>query len=176
MVEELKIQLVKNQKEILKLQEEKMRYSGHSTGHYTTDNLLHKIRERESEIRDITRQFEEIEQSFIKKESIFKDSKSYMEQLLKEIGEAKINNQTLQLKNSRIHLQAAQAKSLNDQLHALQAERDQLEGSIRRITAEPFFNREKGQSTLKRIAELEEKLLEKEKVLAGLKQEEAKKS
>ena len=114
LVEELKVQLVKNQKEILKLQEEKLRASGRSSGHLTTDDLLRKIREREAEVRDITRQFEEIEQGFLRKESIFKDSKSYMEQLLREIGEAKISNQTLQLKNSRVHLQAAQAKSLND--------------------------------------------------------------
>ena len=57
----------------------------------------------------------------------------------------------------------------------IQNERDQLEQSIRTITSEPFFNREKGQSTVKRIAELEDKLAEKEKLARAFKEEESKK-
>ena len=83
---------MKNEKEIIRLRVEKDRQSTTSSGHLTTDDLLRKIRERESEIKDITSQFEDIESNFIRKEKIFKDSKSYMEEILKQIGEAKINN------------------------------------------------------------------------------------
>ena len=91
----MKIQLVKNEKEIIKLRAEKDRMQAAGSGHLTTDELMRKIREREGEIRDITGQFEEIESNFIKKEKIFKDSKSYMEEVLKQIGEQKMVNQTL---------------------------------------------------------------------------------
>ena len=59
----------------------------------------------------------------------------------------------------------------------MEAEKDQLESAIRRITSEPFLAREKGtgQSTGQRIAELETKLIEKEKLFKAVKDEEAKK-
>lgn len=82
------------------------------SGHVTVDDLHRKIRERESEIRDITSQYDEIESSFIKKEHMFKNSKSYMEEVLKQIGESKINNQTLGQKNIRLQIMASQARSL----------------------------------------------------------------
>jgi hypothetical protein len=60
-------------------------------------------------------------------------------------------------------------------LRDLEIERNNLEQAIRSITSEPFFKREKGQSTLKRIAELEEKMIEKDKQLRAIKEDENKK-
>jgi hypothetical protein len=128
--------------------------------------VLRKIREREGEIRDISHQFDAIEAEFIKKEKIFIDSKAYMEEVIKQIQEAKINNQTLHHKNIMAHMKFAQTKSLQDQLRGLDGERVTLENSIRRITSEPFLNRDKGdgvQSGQKRIADLEQMLNDKEK-------------
>ena len=65
----------------------------------TVDDLLRKIREREGEIRDISHQFDQMEAEFIKKEKIFIDSKVYMEEIIKQIQEAKSNNQVLAHKN-----------------------------------------------------------------------------
>ena len=65
---------------------------------------------------------------------------------------------------------------MNEQVKDLEIERNNIESSIRRITSEPFFNREKGQSTMKRIAELEEKYVEKDKLFKSMKEEEAKKT
>lgn len=56
-------------------------------------------------------------------------------------------------------------------MKSLEIERDQIERSIRTITSEPFFRREKGESTLQRISDLEERLLEKERHLRALKDE-----
>jgi hypothetical protein len=86
LIEELKIQLIKNEKEIIRLRAEKDRMSAMNSGHVTVDDLHRKIRERESETRDISAQYEEIESSFIKKENMFKNSKTYMEEVLKQIG------------------------------------------------------------------------------------------
>ena len=58
----------------------------------SADELTRKIRERESEIRDITRKYDDIDTDFIKKDKIFKDSKAYMDEVLKQIHEAKLNN------------------------------------------------------------------------------------
>jgi hypothetical protein len=88
----MRTQLQKNEREVLRLASERDRLSSTMTGHVTTDDLLRKIRERESEVRDITREFETMEAEFIKKEKIFVDSKAYMEEVLKQIHEAKINN------------------------------------------------------------------------------------
>ena len=58
----------------------------------SADELTRKIRERESEIRDITRKYDDIDTDFIKKDKIFKDSKAYMDEVLKQIHEAKATN------------------------------------------------------------------------------------
>jgi hypothetical protein len=49
--------MVKNEKEILKLRTEKDRMMHHGTGSITQDELLKKVRERDSEIKDITQDF-----------------------------------------------------------------------------------------------------------------------
>jgi len=66
---------------------------------------------------------------------------------------------------------------MQDSLRDMEAEKDQLENAIRRITAEPFLAREKGtgMTAAQRIAELETKLIEKDKHLKGMKEEEIKK-
>lgn len=58
----------------------------------------------------------------------------------------------------------------------LEAERDGLEKSIRHVTSEPFFKRENGQSTLKRLADLEDKLVQKDKIAKELRIQEEKKT
>ena len=88
-------QLAKNEGLVIRLKAEKMKLDSSSTGHLSTDDLLRKIREREAEIRDLTNEFQDVEGNLIKKEKIFKESKSYMDEILKQLGEAKINNQTL---------------------------------------------------------------------------------
>ena len=99
-----------------------------------------------------------------------------MDEVLKQIHEAKLNNQILSQKNMRLHIQFSQAKSMQEQLRDIDKEKMQLESAVRRIAAEPFMNRDKGgQSTAKRIAELEEKLVEKDKRFKEVKDEEYKK-
>lgn len=92
LVDELRLQLTKNEKTIINLNSERLKLQSQSTGHLTTDDLLRKIRDRESEIRDLTTQFQDVEASLIKKERMFKESKSYMDEIIKQIGEQKINN------------------------------------------------------------------------------------
>ena len=48
------------------------------------------------------------------------------------------------MKNNRIQIQANQARSLKEQLDDLKVEIRETEDQIRRITSEPFLNREKG--------------------------------
>lgn len=104
LINDMRIQLQRNERELLRLTAERDRFASTMTGHVTTDDLLRKIRERESEVRDITREFEQMEAEFIKKEKIFVDSKAYMEEVMKQIHEAKINNQTLASKNMMLHI------------------------------------------------------------------------
>jgi len=73
-----------------------------TTGKITTDELLRKIREREQEVLDISREFDEMNRQFAHKETLFKESKAYMDKILEEIGVQKKLNQELSMKNNRI--------------------------------------------------------------------------
>lgn len=53
LIEDMRLALQKNLGEIARLEKEKERYQG-STGHVTVDDMLRKIRERDSELRDIS--------------------------------------------------------------------------------------------------------------------------
>jgi hypothetical protein len=49
----------------------------------THDDVLRKIRERDSEIREQTNQLESVNLDFLKREKIFNTTKTYMEELYK---------------------------------------------------------------------------------------------
>ncbi len=65
----------------------------------------------------------------------------------------------------RLHIQVSQMRTLQDQVKDFENERRQLEQSIMTITSQPFINRgdSNAQSALQRIAQLEERLMEKDK-------------
>jgi acyl-[acyl carrier protein]--UDP-N-acetylglucosamine O-acyltransferase len=58
----------------------------------TQDDVLRKIRERDSEIRELTNQLESVNLDFLKREKIFNTTKTYMEELYKQIYEKKNEN------------------------------------------------------------------------------------
>ena len=93
--EELRQQLVKNEKEILKLTAEKEKFSQSFTGKHTIDQVMNIIRDKDEELKDISKSMEDLELNFINKERIFKESKSFMDEILKQIREARINNEIL---------------------------------------------------------------------------------
>ncbi len=62
----------------------------------------------------------------------------------------------------RLNIQISQFNQLQNSIKDLENEKAGIESAIRRISAEPFLNREKGGSNLQRIAELEQKLIAKE--------------
>ena len=99
--------MIKNEKEIIKLNTDREKYARMNSGMVTTDELMRKIREREEEVRDIVREFDEIEQSFIKRETIYKESNSYIEQITKQINEVRSQNQLLQMKNNKVSIMAS---------------------------------------------------------------------
>jgi hypothetical protein len=98
----------KNEREILRLRSEKEKISHIHGGHpVTADDVIRKIRERDAELRDITLQYEHLNLDFLKKERIFNDSKTYMSEVLKQIHDAKLENQQLSQKNMRLHIQSS---------------------------------------------------------------------
>lgn len=58
----------------------------------TQEDVLRKIRERDSEIRELTNQLESVNLDFLKREKIFNTTKTYMEELYKQIYEKKNEN------------------------------------------------------------------------------------
>ena len=50
------------------------------------------MRERDTELREISMQVETVHIEYMKKERIFKESKDYIQEVLKQINEQKIEN------------------------------------------------------------------------------------
>lgn len=50
---------------------------------------------KEEELREISKGMEDLEMKFISQEKIFGESKHYMDEILKQIREERINNETL---------------------------------------------------------------------------------
>jgi len=144
LIEQLRLQMKTNERTILQLRSEKEKIQhlnpNQATTQLTQDDLLRKIRERDSEIREISQQVESLNLDFIKKEKIFNESKAYMEQVLKDIHSKRLENQTLSQKNMRLHIQVQQSTSLQNSLKDLDSEKAAIENTIRRITSEPFLN------------------------------------
>lgn len=91
---------------------EQDKLSNTMTGNVYQDDIIKKIREKDDEIKDIRRNMDDLEMNFINKERIFKESKAYMDELLKQIREQRVNNETLKQKNLRLHIQASSVKDL----------------------------------------------------------------
>ena len=109
------MQMQKNEREILRLKSEKEKVQSLSGNHQVTaDDVIRKIRERDSELREISMQVETLQVEFTKKERIFKESKDYIQEVLKQINDQKIENQVLEQKNMRLHLQVSQHRVLQE--------------------------------------------------------------
>ena len=75
------------------------------SGHFMTqEDVLRKIREREAEIRELNNKLEEVNLDYMKREKIFVTTKTYMEQLYKEIYEKKNENSKLEQENMSLNL------------------------------------------------------------------------
>ena len=75
------------------------------SGHFMTqEDVLRKIREREAEIRELSNKLEEVNLDYMKREKIFVTTKTYMEQLYKEIYEKKNENSKLEQENMSLNL------------------------------------------------------------------------
>ncbi len=121
----------KNEREILRLKSEKERVLMMNGGHaVTSEDIMRKLKERESELREINMQYETLNIDFTKKERIFNDSKTFISEVLKQIHEAKLQNQMIQQKNVRLHIQVSQHRALQDQLRDIDGERKQIESAI----------------------------------------------
>ncbi len=92
---DLKTQVVENEKTVMRLQTELDRLSQSSTGMITQDAMINQIKDRDAEIREVQMKYEDYEASFINKENIFKESKHYFDEVMKEIREQRVNNETL---------------------------------------------------------------------------------
>jgi uncharacterized protein YgiM (DUF1202 family) len=66
--------------------------------------VLRKIRERESEIRELNNKLEEVNLDYMKREKIFVTTKTYMEQLYKEIYDKKNENSKMEQENMSLNL------------------------------------------------------------------------
>lgn len=90
-IAELRLQMQKNEREVLRLKAEKERVAQMNGGHVVTaEDILRKLKERESELREINMQYETLNIDFTKKERIFNDSKTFIQEVLKQIHEAKL--------------------------------------------------------------------------------------
>jgi hypothetical protein len=52
-------------------------------GKVHVEEVMNKLKNKDEELREVVRKMEDYESQFINKERIFKESKSYMEEILK---------------------------------------------------------------------------------------------
>ena len=142
--EELKVQLVQGEKQIIQLTTHRdqiqQKFSG--TGQ---NEVMVSIDAYQKELQDILRQTGEIKSNIARDESMFGESKSYIERKQTDIEELNRDCENLSHKNFQINQKAQQAKELSDNLDQIRQERDQIENSIKQITSFPFMKNQSGE-------------------------------
>ena len=82
---DLRSQLVRVEKEVFRLQQEKTNLQMYSTGNKRTDDIMREVQEADFELRNISRKFEDIELRYQNKEDVFRGSKSYMDEIFEKL-------------------------------------------------------------------------------------------
>jgi chromosome segregation ATPase len=147
MIEELRAQLVTNQKETFRLENEARRIrtmTGGDKGGAGLANLKGNIQDMYAQIRQATVEMETLQGSFVKNEFIFKESKNYIGELQTTIRQVSGENEKLKHANSMLHIESQQVLNLQIELEHVLDERDKIEQSLRNVAAEPFLKPEMG--------------------------------
>ncbi len=84
----------------------------HSSGVATHDELVRRLQDKDKQLREISGKFENLEQSFVNKENIFKESKGYMEEVMKEVREYRVKVEQIKSQNMKLHIQAGSASDM----------------------------------------------------------------
>jgi len=156
----------------MKLDSDLERLGRSHTGVMAQDEMINKIRDRDAEIREMQNKYDDLESGFISKENMFKESKAYMQDLLKQVQEAKKRNIELELQNSRLERADQHSKDLKSELESLKRDNERTEKEVYDLSTDAFVKPSQGVDIRKVIRDLEEKCLEQDKFLNQLKKEE----
>jgi iron-sulfur cluster repair protein YtfE (RIC family) len=137
---------------------------------FQNDEVMRQLREKDLIISQLHSQFEEIEARYNAKEEVFRQNKTYLEEVLKELKVKKNEIQNLQKEKQILMVTEGSTKEITEQLKEVQKERDSLEERLRELTTAPFFKREAGESAFKRVNELEKQVYDKDRIIRNLKE------
>ena len=129
--------------------------SGGVTGISGADAIRQEIAAMETQARQVQAEMERCEGDFRTNESIFAQGKNYQAEIQAKIRETNAENEDLKQANFRLHLRTQEVTDLEGELGQIAEERDQIERSIRNVTAEPFLPKDGGQSLAARITQLQ---------------------
>jgi len=129
LVEELKVQLVQGEKQIIQLTTHRDNLQSRQPVGGRSDAQL-EIDGAQRELTDIQRKMAEMRSNLIRDETMFSESKVFIERKQEDIQALSRACEQLSHKNFQTNLRAQQAKELSDDLNSIRAERDQIERSI----------------------------------------------
>lgn len=130
----------------------------------------------QKELSDTYRRIAEMRSNIIQDETMFNESRAFVERKQDEIQTLNREIEGLRIKNSQINLRAQTAKGLSEDLNELRIERDQIQKSIENVIQYPFERNQTGEpSVVQRTAQLHQRLEGKQNQLVKLKDEEQRK-
>ena len=172
LVEELKVQLVQGEKQLIQLTTHRDNLQLRFSSGGANSNQM-EIDAAQRELAEINRRMAEMRSNLIRDETMFSESKTFIERKQSEIQDLNRECENLTHKNFQTNIKAQQAKELSDDLNLIRSERDQIERSIAQITSYPFARNQTGEpSTVQKVAQLELRLEELQRANQKIKQEE----
>jgi chromosome segregation ATPase len=168
---QMKQKMVENEKTVQALTSELKRLTG-ADGVPALDELFRQIQEKDSEINELRLTLQEEDSSHKSKEQAFVAGKGSSDELQHQIRE--LQKEVHQLEGAHIKLKqnSGNLQDLEMKLKGVVQEKESLEAHMRTLTEEPFFKREKGESTQQKILALEGEKEKTSKVLYSLVDEE----
>ena len=125
--------------------------NGGSMGNDQADQIRNEILDMSRRIRELEGESERIQGDFERNETIFKESKNYVGDVQDKLRQANQENENIRQENFRLQLQTQEVSDIQRELEDTLEARDQIERSIKNVTAEPFLRKDEGNSVAVRI-------------------------
>ena len=126
----------------------------------------------QGQVRAIDGEMERLSGDFTNNETIFKESKNYVTEMQEKLRNINMQNETIKQENFRLHLQSQEVTDIQRELEDTIEARDKIERAIRNVTAEPFLRKNEGNSVAVRIQDIQQRLMEKDRIARKIKEEE----
>lgn len=147
---DLTAQITINNRKAMELERELQETIAHYGGNQGSgvEALRQEILDMQRQTRECEAQIESMQGDFVRNKTIFEESKNYVEQLHQNLRDVNEDNEKLRSENFKLQLQTQELNDLQQELRDTLEARDQIERSIRNVTAEPFLKKKEEGNTI----------------------------